>query len=140
MGFLNGLFKKGEKPEKVISDEVLGELVWEDDCEAWAGSYNGLKFDIGYDYEKMPKQGVLEHARKLITDLKWLSGTLELAKNKALNEYPPEYKEEINRLVFKKMCFFNHERLHIQFYENDDEPLWFAEVMKGKLEHIGFDT
>jgi hypothetical protein len=137
---INNLGKKGEEPVQIYSDEILGELLWNEDCESWVGTYDGLKFDISYDYEKTPGYDVLEHARKYITDKNWLAKTLEEAKQHALNAYPASFREEINSLTFKKLCFFDHERLHIQFFEDDNEPWWFAELYDGNLKHVGFDT
>jgi hypothetical protein len=140
MGFWKKLFRKGETPDPVVVDETLGNLKWNQDIESWEGCFNGLKFGVAYDYERTPKKGCLEYAKKIVTDEEWIKNTLQSVKQKAIAEYPKDYHKEIELLVFKYLNFFDHERLFIQFYESDDEPWWFAEVMNGVLEDVGFDT
>ena len=126
MGFWNNLFRKGEEPEQNYLDEALGDLTWNEDTESWDGEHNGIRFGVSYDHEKRPKEGALIYAREIVLNDDWYTNILNKAKEMALREYPESYRDEINSLCIKSLCFFDSERLHIQFFENDDEPWWFG--------------
>lgn len=140
MGIWKNLFKRGEEPELQIVDNVLGELTWNEDRESWDGLYNGIRFGVSYEYEKFPKKETVDHARKIVLDENWTTDAIARIKEMALAEYPASYREEISTLTIRTLCFFDHERLHIQMFDNDDEPWWFAEAMNGNIIHVGFDT
>lgn len=140
MGFWSRLFKKSEEPVEVFHDELLGDLKWSDDSEAWEGKRNDVVFGLSYDYEKTPKVEVINYARKVVLDDDWYVTALNKAIEIVLRERPKNLHAEIRQLSIRNLCFFDHERLFIQFYVEDDEPWWFAEATNGEVEYVGLDT
>ena len=140
MSFWKNLFKKGEEPVLEYNDTVLGKLTWNEDRESWDGIHNDIRFGVNYDYEKEPKEDVLAYARKVVLDDEWSIGALKRIKEIAIQEYSSDFHQEVNELTIKMLCFFDNERLHIQLYENDNEPWWFAEAINGEIKYVGFDT
>ena len=140
MGFWSSLFKKREEPVAVFHDEVLGDLKWSDDTEAWEGEHNGVVFELSYDDEKTPKIAVINYARNIVLNDDWYTSALNKTIEIALRERPESQHKVIRELTIRNLCFFDHERLFIQFYIENNEPWWFAEATNGKVEFVGLDT
>ena len=141
MGFWNSLFKRQVvEVVPVFADDVLGQLDWSDDDEAWVGRHAGLRFSLSFESGNAPTREIVEYARSLLRDSEWLAETLELCKRKALSESPPKLAAEILALEFRTLHFQNSRQLLIQFFEGDEEPFWSADFKGRELTGIGCDS
>jgi len=142
MGFFANLFKKGEDPDKLCSDELLGLMKWSEDDEAWFGEYNGAKFSVAYDGLQKPSVEVVAYAREVLGDPGWLASTLAEAKSAAKRERGDFYHSEIDSLSFGEIHFYLHQgkrRIIAHLDGGKDDRSWRIEYADRHCEGIGFD-
>ena len=140
MGFLNRFFKKGEDPEGKYVDPLLGTLLWDEDDESWIGENKNFKFLISYEGKSKPSQEILTYAQSTLLNNDWLEGMLTTCKNSAIETYPVKMHEEIKNLKYERICYQGNNMILIQFFENDDQPFWSADIVGKKFRAIGRDT
>ena len=142
MGFFSDLFKKGEDPEASCFDEVLGEMNWSEDDEAWAGQFNGHEFVLAYEYESKPIGPLVVYARQVMGDPAWLEATLFEAKKKAEDYYGKQYMSEISSLRFGVIhfsCGKHGLRIIADLEGGLADRCWRIEYADMNCEGIGFD-
>jgi len=65
---------------------------------------------------------------------------LNSCKESAIKKYPAKRHEEIRNLKLKRICYQGNNMILIQFFEQDDEPFWSADIVGEKFRAIGCDT
>jgi hypothetical protein len=145
MGFLD-FFKSGVDPISVYEDSILGQLLWNDDDEAWVGRYNGYIFALAYDKQKEPDKDLINYARNILNSNEWLNKTLAEAKKNWLienNKYAELLKDEIFNLEFDKIYFFKRKNIN-SILANLEGPSaersWRIEFEDMKCIGLGYDT
>jgi hypothetical protein len=142
MGFFSDLFKKGEDPERLCTDAVLGPMKWSDDDEAWFGEHNGRKFSLAYEWTKTPPDALVTYAREALHDTDWLASSFTAAKERAKEERGAPYAAEVDSLSFGRIHFYLHKgkrRIIADLDGGKDDRSWRIEYADRTCEGMGFD-
>ena len=142
MGLFSDLFKKGEDPEQLCTDDVLGPMTWSEDDEAWFGDHNGRKFSLAYEWTKRPPDSLVTYAREVLHDADWLASSLAGAKERAKKECGDAYVAEIDALSLGRIHFYLHKgkrRIIANIDGGKDDRCWRIEYDDRTCEGMGFD-
>ncbi len=143
MSFLSKLFDKGESPDPIFDDPVLGAMSWSKDEEAWAGAYDGFRFAVAYERKSTPAAELLSYTREVLGDGTWLIEALESEKQRALASAPSSAKAEIEALRFGLIHFYRHKgqlRIIADVEGGGDSRSWRIEFHDRVCEGLGFDS
>ncbi|QIF04592.1 hypothetical protein [Roseimicrobium sp. ORNL1] len=149
MGFFSNLFdafKKGEDPDNIYTDEVLGITNWSEESESWHGEYRGLKFSLDYDRLRKPTDAVVAYAREVLTDPEYLVASIAAGKERdkaRFAMYGGFYAAEIDGLTIGEISFYIHKqtrRMLIGLEGGRDYRAWRIEYVDRICEGIGFDS
>ncbi len=142
MGFLSDLFKKGEEPEQVCSDPVLGRMIWSEDDEAWFGEHEKKKYSLAYERTRTPPDALVAYAREVLHDTDWLASSLAAAKERARAEGYDNHEAELASLTFGTIHFYLYKgkrRIIADLEGGKDDRCWRIEFDDRTCEGIGFD-
>lgn len=142
MGFLSDLFKNGEDPLPVFTDPLLGKMEWSKDDEAWLGARRQVKFGLAYDRKSSPAAELIAYAHQVLCGGAWMENSLAEAKQRARQEYPQAYHEEIQGLTWGTVHFYLHKgtrRIIADLEGGRDDRAWRIEYHDRECEGIGFD-
>ncbi|RBP45443.1 hypothetical protein DES53_103443 [Roseimicrobium gellanilyticum] len=149
MGFLSNLFdvfKKGEDPDSIYTDEVLGVTHWSDEDESWHGEYRGLKFSLDYERLKKPSDAVVAFAREVLEVPEFLVASVATEKDKekvSLTRHGDIYAAEVDGLTIGEIHFYLHKgkrRMFIGLEGGRDYRVWRIEYADRTCEGMGFDS
>jgi len=144
LGMFDRLFNKNadkqEDPIEEYFDSSLGTLIWNEDDESWVGKYKDFKFLISYEGKSKPSSEISRYAKSTLLNNDWLNDILVNCKNSAIKNYPVKRHEEIKSLKCRRICYQGNNMILIQFFEEDDETYWSADIVGGEFKAIGCDT
>ena len=146
MGFLSNLldaFKKGEEPDSIYTDEVLGAMHWSDEDESWHGECRGVKFSLDYERLKRPTDAVVAYAREVLEAPEFLAASIAAEKEKEKTRYGDFYTAEIDELTMGEIHFYLHKgnrRMFVGLDGGRDYRVWRIEYQDRTCEVIGFDS
>lgn len=143
MGILDLLFGTNEKLEKVLFDQILGELRWSEDDEAWFGKYKKYDISIAYEHGGSPGDKLLDYARSILSENSFLEDNLKTEKEKYIKANP-KFKEEVISLHYVFIHFYRYNerenRILADLGSCISSRSWRIEYCEMLCEGIGFDS
>ena len=114
--FLQSLFEEPPPPAKIYHHDLLGDMQYIEDDEAWIGVFNGLRVSVAYEGGSEPDSWLIEYAISLVVDRAWLEAAIVEASNKYLTKHP-SYTDEVRGLVIDLIQIYNNESIRSAFIE-----------------------
>lgn len=137
------LFGVRVTPVREHMDPTFGSMTWSADDDAWCFVHDGRRIFIGFDRaSEAPRPELLDYARSILSDSKWIEEALASAKRDHLARHPSQ-ASELSMLQIQEIAFNHHEKGAWMLW-NLGEPVpdhfWFVEFRGRRCMGMGFDT
>ena len=142
MDILQLLFPPSQDPEKLYHHDILGDLrYWEDD-EAWFGMFDNVFVSIAYEGQSQPDPSLIEYAVSLVQDKVGLKAEIERQSNQFISENQ-SYTDEVRGLIMSVLQVYKKKGINralIELTGGFDYRVWRLEFTGRTCDGIGFDS
>jgi hypothetical protein len=134
----------GADPVKDWHHETLGDAIWTEDGEAWAGSHNNIQYLLAYEGDcETPPVEVVDYALVILAPDFDLVARFEELKAQSMSGYPERLHPEIARLMIESIHLYrgkNCPEAIACLAGGEDSRSWRFDMLDTKLSNLAFDT
>ena len=139
--FLSKIFSQPPDPVAMCHHDLLGQMRYVEDDEAWLGWLDGIAVSVTYTGQSQPARSLIDYGVSLAQDQGWLTAEIQRQSEQYIAQ-KPFYADEVRELTIGVISVYENKGVNkalIQLKGGHDYRAWRIEFTEQSCNGIGFD-